>query len=76
MINPMSGEGIFYGMEAGYLLAQNTFDKINSEILIKAFKLLQRINKRFNKHFLSCTLARLILQIPFMTKRLLNVGLK
>ncbi len=24
MINPMSGEGIFYGMEAGYLLAKNT----------------------------------------------------
>ena len=24
MINPMSGEGIFYGMEAGYILAKHT----------------------------------------------------
>ena len=24
MINPMSGEGIFYGMESGFLLAENT----------------------------------------------------
>jgi len=75
MINPMSGEGIFYGMEAGYLLAQNTFDKINSENINQGISNYYReFNKRFNKHFLSCTLARLILQIPFMTKRLLNVA--
>ena len=31
-------------------------------------------NKRFGKHFLSCSLARLVFQSPFMTKRLLNIA--
>ena len=30
--------------------------------------------KRFAKHFLSCALARLVLQSPFMTKRLLKIA--
>ena len=77
MINPMSGEGIFYGMESGFLLAENTHnlldsakDKINEGIrnYEKSF------NKRFSKHYLSCALARLVLQSPFMTQRLLAVA--
>lgn len=75
MINPMSGEGIFYGMEAGYLLAKNTFNLINSEKINQGIKnYYKEFNKRFNKHYLSCTLARLVLQVPFMTKRLLKVA--
>ena len=35
MINPMSGEGIFYGMEAGYLLAENTHNLLDSPDLNK-----------------------------------------
>ena len=31
-------------------------------------------NKRFSKHYLSCALARLVLQSPFMTQRLLAVA--
>ena len=31
-------------------------------------------SKRFRKHYLSCALARLLLQSPFMTKRLLKVA--
>ena len=77
MINSMSGEGIFYGMESGFLLAENTHnlldstkDKINEGIrnYEKSF------NKRFSKHYLSCALARLVLQSPFMTQRLLAVA--
>jgi len=77
MINPMSGEGIFYGMESGFVLAENTHnlldstkDKINEGIrnYEKSF------NKRFSKHYLSCALARLVLQSAFMTQRLLAVA--
>ena len=75
MINPMSGEGIFYGMEAGYLLAKNTYEIINSEKLSDGIDLYEKeFSKRFRKHYLSCALARLILQSPFMTKRLLRVA--
>ena len=34
----------------------------------------KEFSKRFRKHYLSCALARLILQSPFMTKRLLRVA--
>lgn len=75
MINPMSGEGIFYGMEAGYLLAKNTNELIGSEKLFSGIsKYEKEFSKRFRKHYLSCALARLILQSPFMTKRLLKVA--
>ena len=78
MINPMSGEGIFYGMEAGYLLAEETFSSFNSqndnELNQNLKKYEKKLNQRFGKHFLSCTLARFILQSPFMTKRLLRIA--
>lgn len=75
MINPMSGEGIFYGMEAGYLLAKNTNELIGSDKLSSGIsKYEKEFSKRFRKHYLSCALARLILQSPFMTKRLLKVA--
>ena len=34
----------------------------------------ETVNKRFGMHFLSCTVARLVLQSPFMTKRLLKIA--
>ena len=75
MINPMSGEGIFYGMEAGYLLAKETFTSLDTTDLNKNIKRYEKaLNKRFGKHFLSCALARLVLQSPFMTKRLLRIA--
>ena len=75
MINPMSGEGIFYGMEAGYLLAKNTYNLIDSSDLTKGIANYEKaFSKRFRKHYLSCALARLLLQSPFMTKRLLKVA--
>ena len=77
MINPMSGEGIFYGMEAGYLVAKETHHLINentSEINLGILKYEKVFNKRFGKHFLSCSLARIIFQSPFMTKRLLSIA--
>ena len=75
MINPMSGEGIFYGMEAGYLLAKNTYNLIDSSDLTKGIADYEKaFSKRFRKHYLSCALARLLLQSPFMTKRLLKVA--
>ena len=75
MINPMSGEGIFYGMEAGYLLAKNTYNLIDSPDLTKGIADYEKaFSKRFRKHYLSCALARLLLQSPFMTRRLLKVA--
>ena len=77
MINPMSGEGIFYGMEAGFLLANETHQLINesaSMLKVGISKYEKVFNKRFGKHFLSCSLARLVFQSPFMTKRLLNIA--
>lgn len=75
MINPMSGEGIFYGMEAGYILAKSTFDKLDSGVLNGGLNLYEKeFKKRFRKHFLSCTLARRVLEIPFMTRRLLLIA--
>ena len=75
MINPMSGEGIFYGMEAGYLLAKNTHHVIDTDGLSLGIDIYEKeFTKRFRKHYLSCALARLILQSPFMTKRLLRVA--
>ena len=77
MINPMSGEGIFYGMEAGFLLANATHQLINEggSVLNKGITKYEKvINKRFGKHFLSCSLARLVFHSPFMTKRLLNIA--
>ena len=77
MINPISGEGIFYGMEAGYLLAKNTNELVRSEELSSGIlKYEKEFSNRFRKHYLSCALARLILQSPFMTKRLLKVASK
>ena len=77
MINPISGEGIFYGMEAGYLLAKNTNGLVRSEELSSGIlKYEKEFSNRFRKHYLSCALARLILQSPFMTKRLLKVASK
>ena len=75
MVNPMSGEGIFYGMEAGYLLAKNTHHVIDSDRISHGIDRYEKeFTKRFRKHFLSCALARLILQSPFMTKRLLRIA--
>ena len=75
MINPMSGEGIFYGMEAGYLLAKNTYNLIDSPDLTKGIADYEKaFSNRFRKNYLSCALARLLLQSPFMTKRLLKVA--
>ena len=77
MINPMSGEGIFYGMEAGFLLANETHQLINesTSTLNTGISRYEKVfNKRFGKHFLSCSLARLVFQSPFMTKRLLNIA--
>ncbi len=75
MINPMSGEGIFYGMEAGYILAKHTHDKLSSKKLNESIGLYEKeFRKRFSRHYLSCTIARRVLEVPFMTKRLLNVA--
>ena len=75
MINPMSGEGIFYGMEAGYLLAENTYGILDNQNIKKGIDAYEKaFSRRFKKHYLSCALARLLLQSTFMTKRLLKVA--
>ena len=50
MINPMSGEGIFYGMEAGFLLANDTQQLIN-ENSSKLNAGIKKYEKAFNRRF-------------------------
>ena len=74
MINPMSGEGIFYGMEAGYLIAKNTHHEIDTDGRSHGIDRYEKeCTKRFRKHVMSCGLGRLILQRTFMTKRMLRI---
>ena len=62
-------------MEAGYLLAKNTHHILDTdEISLGIDKYEKEFTKRFRKHYLSCASARLILQSPFMTKRLLRIA--
>lgn len=77
MINPWSGEGIFYGMEAGRILATATADQLRTSdgSLAVALRLFERrFRKRFSWHFRSCYLAHRITQSRRASAGILRVA--
>jgi geranylgeranyl reductase family protein len=56
MINPTSGEGIYYGMEAGRMLAQHLSESGLEDVDLAIWE--TRFRSRFDKHFRSSAMAR------------------
>jgi len=77
MINPWSGEGIFYGMEAGRILAAATVDNLRTSngSMAASLRLFERrFRKRFSWHFKSCYLAHRITGSRRVSAAILNVA--
>jgi geranylgeranyl reductase family protein len=77
MINPWSGEGIFYGMEAGRILAAATVHGLlgsNGNIAESLRLFERRFRRRFSWHFKSCYLAHRITRSRRMSAGILRVA--
>jgi geranylgeranyl reductase family protein len=77
MINPWSGEGIFYGMEAGRILAAATVHDLlgsNGNIAESLRLFERRFRRRFSWHFKSCYLAHRITRSRRMSAGILRVA--
>jgi flavin-dependent dehydrogenase len=77
MINPWSGEGIFYAMESGRLLADATFASLaeGGRPLTGALRTFERrFRRRFARHFRGCRLAQVVTRSPALSERLLHVA--
>jgi geranylgeranyl reductase family protein len=65
MINPLSGEGIFYGMAAGAILATSLRSvdlDVSKNVNTSLMTYEKRFRRRFRMHFLSCWVAHLLLR--------------
>lgn len=67
MINPLSGEGIFYGMSAGHMLAQTLFAETthsarNEKAALKQWE--RAVRQRFAKHLRHNFLAHRLMRHP------------
>ena len=69
-MNPKKLKIIIAGMAICIALVSFKFYEVNNDL--KKYE--KALNKRFGMHFLSCSIARLVLQSPFMTKRLLKIA--
>jgi menaquinone-9 beta-reductase len=78
MINPWSGEGIFYGMEAGRLLAAETAEDLRSGEKAALAKGLQRFEDRFRRrfwqHLKTCHLAHRVTRSTRISAGILRVA--
>lgn len=77
MINPWSGEGIFYGMESGRMLAAETYGQLRQSpetlgVALERFE--QLFRKRFSRHLRSCYLAFRITRFKGVSARILRVA--
>jgi geranylgeranyl reductase family protein len=77
MINPWSGEGIFYGMEAGRLLATTTASALGGtdatlDRALRSFE--RRFRRRFSSHFRGCHLAHRVTRSRAISTRVLRVA--
>ncbi|MEX1094004.1 MAG: geranylgeranyl reductase family protein [Acidimicrobiia bacterium] len=78
MINPWSGEGIFYGMEAGRLLAAETAEDLRSGEDAALGTGLQRFEdrfrRRFSQHLKTCHLAHRVTRSKRISAGILRVA--
>lgn len=77
MINPWSGEGIFYGMEAGRLLGELAAPHVSGSAhdLADALNRFERqFRKRFGRHLKSCQLAQRVTRIKAASAAILRVA--
>jgi flavin-dependent dehydrogenase len=77
MINPWSGEGIFYGMEAGRILATATADhlQLSEEKLDRALQRFERrFRQRFSRPLTSCYVAHRVTRSMGVSAAILRVA--
>lgn len=74
MINPVSGEGIFYGMEAGRMLAQHISESKGTCADLSVWE--AKYRKRFKSHFRSSALVRQMLHRRFLARFLIMAAQK
>ncbi len=76
MINPLSGEGIVYGMEAGRILAEELVPTLNSgaEIYNSLIQYQKKYKSMFGHHFLSCKIANRLLRSKVWTRMILGAA--
>jgi geranylgeranyl reductase family protein len=77
MINPWSGEGIFYGMEAGRILAQETHGHLEAseDTLDGALQRFERrFRKRFSWHLKSCHIAQRVTRSRRVSAGILRIA--
>ncbi len=74
MINPISGEGIFYGMAAGLMLAEQLAHWVDGdpERHVAAFEASYR--QRFSRHFASCVRAAKILSSRWRARSVIKAA--
>jgi geranylgeranyl reductase family protein len=77
MINPWSGEGIFYGMAAGQVLATATANHLQGgdgalQQALSDFE--RRFRKRFSWHLRSCSLAQSVTRSKRLSAGILDVA--
>ncbi|MDJ0514388.1 MAG: NAD(P)/FAD-dependent oxidoreductase [Methyloceanibacter sp.] len=78
MINPLTGEGIFYGMEAGLLLGRGLARAANTrEERAAALQHYERVFRRtFTGHFRGNFYLRKLIEKPALFDRMLRAGAK
>ena len=77
MINPLSGEGIVYGMTAGKLLADATANALDSAALDSALSQYEKqFRARYSAHFRSTYLAQRMLRSKTWTRLFLKAASK
>jgi geranylgeranyl reductase family protein len=76
MINPWSGEGIYYAMESGRLLARATSSAlVGGGSLVGPLRTFERgFRKRFSRHFRGCRVAQIVTRSNAVSERLLRVA--
>jgi len=76
MINPLSGEGIVYGMHAASILADTVYLALenNSNIDSSLVKYEREFKKEYKSHFRSCLIANKLLRSKIWTRLILGAA--
>jgi flavin-dependent dehydrogenase len=78
MINPLTGEGIFYGMEAGMQLGKKLADaqKRSSDFATALAQYERQFRRTFTWHFRGNWFLRKLLERPRVMERIIRSGAK